>query len=639
MLSTTLWMKYSIWSLPINKSPLQQLTRDRVTILFSQQQQHYSTRRSSLRLFPSTLVCAFLLIFTLLLFLSHHSELSIQAFPIWKNCSLETIDNTTPLLSCSSITLLNETTLYTRYESSVEFSLFYQFFDTKSFELCNEPQISTLFSKYNIESCESLYCQDFPKLINRTSMNGSNSIDSTNGMDLSIYVKQYLNDTYGVTSQRSQQRVVSEFAYMMNYCQYCKRFDFVEFHRNMSLRYNSASNSSTCFQYSKKSDTFCNYGHSNAMTRLMTGVTNSGSLVSIPDNDLQIPLLYGNSLLIQPTLNAWMCYCGNSKYGFKCDYFSTTFIGFTFQAYPVIAFVLPLCLILVMIISVIIPSFYRGILKVKDHMKHRMVKFYRGFYDEFFTLNWLAYICIVLHLVFLSLENLFALATSSMFQLKSTMGSGFFRAIHLLWIFTALFSTFVIWFNLLMGVNKSSKSANRSSSSTSGIIVLHPALKVLVLVFAALFILLLILPIVYIAIPSIAKIFNLTFFSLSLAITVLFVSGFFIFGARLYLLLRKANHLSIFQIKFTRAIMFLMFAAALVFIEMILIMIEYGAGQVVLGLFYRSVNFNTLDVSCCLVTLGMIYLFTPFDDLKQLYCGACLKRWNDRKEVKQEQNL
>ncbi|KAF0980778.1 hypothetical protein FDP41_013261 [Naegleria fowleri] len=559
----------------------------------------------------------------------------VLAFPIWKNCSLEVIDPTTFTPSCSSIILLNETTLYTRYEPSVEFSLFYQFFDTKSFELCSneQQQVSStnlllLFSKYGIESCERLFCEDFPKLINNFTLSNDDSKKKILDFDLSLYVKQYLNDTYGVTSLRNQQRVASEFAYMMNYCQYCKRSDFIEFHRNMSQHYANPNN--TCFQY-LKSDAFCNYGHSNALAPWNKSTwmnVSSSPPPLILDSDLQIPLIYGNSLLIQPSLNSWICYCGNSKYGFKCDYFSTTFIGFTFQAYPVIAFVLPLFLIFVHIGCVIVPSFYRGILKVKDHMKHRMVKFYRAFYDEFFTLNWLAYICIILHLVFLSLENLFAIATSQMFQLKSTMGSGFFRAIHLLWIFTALFSTFVIWFNLLMGVNKGSKSTNRiSSHASASVIVLHPALKILVLIFAALFLLLLILPIVYLAIPSIAKIFNLTFFSLSLAITIVFVSGFFIFGARLYLLLRKANHLSIFQIKFTRAIMFLTVVAALVFIEIVLIMIEYGSGQVMLGLFYRSVNFNIMDVTCCLVTIGMIYLFTPIEDLKQLYgVNCCLER-------------
>lgn len=73
--------------------------------------------------------------------------------------------------------------------------------------------------------------------------------------------------------------------------------------------------------------------------------------------------------------------------------------------------------------------------------------------------------------------------------------------------------------------------------------------------------------------------------------------------------------------------MFLTVVAALVFIEIVLIMIEYGSGQVMLGLFYRSVNFNIMDVTCCLVTIGMIYLFTPIEDLKQLYgVNCCLER-------------
>lgn len=63
---------------------------------------------------------------------------------------------------------------------------------------------------------------------------------------------------------------------------------------------------------------------------------------------------------------------------------------------------------------------------------------------------------------------------------------------------------------------------------------------------------------------------------------------------------------------------------------MVFILIEYGAGVVVFGLFYRSVNFNTLDLTMCLCASVIIYQMTPYTEFKELYC-PCVRDQQDER--------
>ena len=57
---------------------------------------------------------------------------------------------------------------------------------------------------------------------------------------------------------------------------------------------------------------------------------------------------------------------------------------------------------------------------------------------------------------------------------------------------------------------------------------------------------------------------------------------------------------------------------------MIFIIVEYGSHRVVFGLFYRSINFNTLDLTMCVLVSGIIYQMTSNVEFKQIYC-PCMK--------------
>nr|CAG4708595.1 unnamed protein product [Naegleria fowleri] len=490
---------------------------------------------------------------------------------LWKGCKQIKIEvEQETAVSCTSIQTYNESTIAFRYEKSVPFTLYYTFFDTKLYEVCDAKSVSALFKKYSIDSCLSLYCNNFPRLSN-------SSIT-------------YLNRTYGISNPRDKQTAVGEFAWMMNYCQYCQRDDFVEFHTQLAI----AANTTTCFQYVH--DDFCNYNQ------------------PVPDGSFYQPLIHGESLLEGKTLNPWICFCGDSRFGFKCDYFSTNFIPFTFQAYPIIAFVISGILAIVTVVCNVVPLCYRNYKKIRASVKHHFKTLKRAVYEEVFTLNWLIIFFVFSYFVFLTLENILGIPLNNVYDARIALGYGFFRSLSLLWLIAALVTTLVMWVNLLLG----------SMRTTTDALVIHPGLKVLLVIVYLILLGMSILPFIYAADKSVAKIFNLVFFTLTAASAVLFTIFFVVFGAKLFFTLKVANNLSIFQIKFTKFVMFLVVTFTIVFIEMIFIIVEYGSHRVVFGLFYRSINFNTLDLTMCVLVSGIIYQMTSNVEFKQIYC-PCMK--------------
>ncbi|KAG2392786.1 hypothetical protein C9374_011511 [Naegleria lovaniensis] len=488
---------------------------------------------------------------------------------LWKGCKHVKIENSEQVVSCSSIQTYNESTIAFRYERSVQFTLYYTFFDTKLYEVCDANSVSQLFKKYSIDSCLNLYCNNYPKLSNSS--------------------LSYLNRTYGISNIRDRQSALGEFAWMMNYCQYCQREDFVDFHTQLQ-----SVNTSRCFQYVR--DDFCNYNQ------------------PVPEGSFEQPLIHGESLLEGKTLTPWICYCGNDLFGYKCDYFSTNFIPFTFQAYPVITFIISGMLAIATIIFNVIPLCYRNYKKIRTSIKHHFKTLQRALYEEVFTLNWLIIFFVFSYFVFLTLENILGIPLNHVYDARIALGYGFFRSLSLLWLIAALVTTLVMWVNLLLG----------SMRTTTDALVIHPGLKALLVIVYVILLGMSILPFVYAADKSVSKIFNLVFFSLTAASAVIFTIFFVVFGAKLFFTLKVANNLSFFQIKFTKFVMFLIVAFAVTFLEMIFIIVEYGAHRVVFGLFYRSINFNTLDLTMCVLVSGIIYQMTSNVEFKQIYC-PCVK--------------
>ncbi|EFC49137.1 predicted protein [Naegleria gruberi] len=363
----------------------------------------------------SPVFCCFLLLIVCLFNISLsfvHSSLT-RANRV-SNCSMIYIPSSSSssqqqysLLTCTSIVIPNETTVNYRYEDTVQFSLFYPFFDSKYSELCSAVVTNQLFTKYNIDSCSSLFCNSIPQLIGK-SFEQSNNISST--------VKNNLLQHYNVSSSQKTRQVIAELAYLVNYCQYCNRDDFISFHTTL--------NSTQCFTF--VSANFCNYNQppNNFQTLTIDSLTASTvhQLDYNQESELEIPLLHGISLLNQDVFLPWQCSCGQLQYAFKCDYFSTLFIPFTFRAYPIICFVLTLLLMVVCVFTLVIPTIYRNVKNAKVNMKNNLMPIQKAVLEEVISISWLIIVFLMLHLIFSALENLLSLATVGMFQAKSSIG-------------------------------------------------------------------------------------------------------------------------------------------------------------------------------------------------------------------------
>jgi len=302
---------------------------------------------------------------------------AVSCSELWSNCTFEVIGNHTTVMGCSAIQVMNESTYTFKFEDSVNHTNYYPFFDTTYFDICHSQD--QLFNKYRIESCSQLFCQVFPAMINRT--------------------EHYLNTTYSISDKNEQGVAASDFATMMNYCQYCKRDDFTQFHTNISQQ-------ATCFRYASAVE-FCNYG-------------------SVSGSVGKAALIHGRSLLVKGDLVPWICYCKGSNYGFKCDHFSTGFLVFTFQGYPIIALIVSFSLVLATIMFNIIPMITRNYKRiVQKHKVKLMNSVCKSILEEIMSLNWLIVLLLCIYFALVGIENILNIATIDMFKIKSSIGKYF----------------------------------------------------------------------------------------------------------------------------------------------------------------------------------------------------------------------
>ncbi|KAL9642818.1 hypothetical protein ABK040_009893 [Willaertia magna] len=489
--------------------------------------------------------------------------------PVWQNCTLSTVTHQNiSTIACSSVFVLDEDEYVYRYESSVDYFIYYEFFDTSSINICSPDNFKKLSEKYSIDSCSSLFCNTAPKLISNA--------------------KSFMNQTYGITNDIILRTSLKEMGILMNYCNYCKRDDFISFHEYI------VENNATCFSYETE-DNAC-----------------FDSSYFWMDNTISTPLFQGQSLL-KTSKNPYICLCDSKYYGYRCDIFSINIVPVTFRGFPIICFVISMFLIFVTMVFNVIPLAYRNFKKIRQKVKFRFVPLHKAIYDEVFSLNWKVIIFLLIYFLFISLENVLSFAFIDVYIQKVDIGAGFFRALSLLPLITALFVTFVIWVNVLL------TSMNRSDTVNT-----HFGLKIILVIFYLFVIALAVLPFVYTFEKSIVKIFNIVYFSLTVGFMMFFIFVFIIFGTKLYLKLRKANNLSIFQIKFTKFVIVLSLIATIVIIQMIFVIIEYAASTVTFGLFYRATNFGVLDVTMCVLASTMIYQMTPFNEMKEIYCCTCI---------------
>jgi len=367
---------------------------------------------------------------------------------------------------------------------------------------------------------------------------------------------------------------------VLNFCQYCARSEFEEFHLRV------ANGSCPSFQF--PSTSFCSNNE-----KFQDGY----------------PLIFSRLVKSEPT-NPYICACQKSKlYGFKCDGYSMFIVPWSQFVQPFIMFILCTIMSLVLLLGFIIPtiiSHIRAAIKRRDEIKEAA--------SQLVSLRLGMAIFLLVSLLLLGLESIMAIPYENVFMARHKIGDGVFRATALLSLFISMFTLFTLWLKVLYRAD---------SLNQSGLPVLVKVLLASVYVFFVVFIA---FPIAHMVSIQAKKkgVLNYVFFPLVLTNMILFALGFVIYGTKLFLRIRKAQRLTIFELKFTRFMIIQVVLLLLIALQMLFVIIEFTGRKVHFGISYRLFNFPLLDYTVLLVALAMMYQLFDFNKVTETF--PCLEK-------------
>lgn len=124
--------------------------------------------------------------------------------------------------------------------------------------------------------------------------------------------------------------------------------------------------------------------------------------------------------------------------------------------------------------------------------------------------------------------------------------------------------------------------------------------------------------------------------------------GFFIYGLRMFYMLRKHNSVNFLKLKFTKFMMVIMVLFLHFIAWMVIMMIEFGETAGKMGLFISLMRGPLLDLSCMLMYPLVLYMlfekikfwaFGPYEKTFQLVKKCFTRRKQDEVHVDTEYNL
>jgi hypothetical protein len=388
------------------------------------------------------------------------------------------------------------------------------------------------------------------------------------------------------------QKFVTDHSQMRNYCQYCYRADYNRFHDRV------LAGNCTAYTFPKRS---------------VCKKASSG-----------YPLIF--SLLVKRWHSPYICHCiPRDRYGYKCDAYSIGFAPFMLNFVPIFLVIVSTVILIILQTFWVVPFL---IVRTKDLIRN-MDEFSSKF-KQFFELRFVIMLFMTANLTFCAFENFFSISNTKLYLARrNSFGDGFFRSLAFINLLFSMFTLFTVWVKVLHQAD---------SLNTSGIpIALAAVLGGIYLFFFGL----MAFPFANVSEQVRKKgVLNQAFFPLTLVSMILFAAGFLIYGLRLYYRVAKSQKLTVFQLKFTRFMIVLVFLLLTIAIQMLFVIIEFLAPTVQFGLSYRLFNFPLLDVTFLCVVLAMMYQIYNHDITLQAYSKLApvfkyisYAYWAERREI------
>jgi hypothetical protein len=418
------------------------------------------------------------------------------------------------------------------------------FWDTKQVDICSSN--SPVFDIPSFKSCEEYFCEEERPV------------------------------PYNGTEKEK-----SVYSLLANYCQYCKRDNFEQFHTNVDA--------GLCPSFS-----FPKPGHCSR------SATDGWPTVS--------------ARLLGKIEKPVLCQCPigtTALFSYKCD-------AFSYFVKPVFTTLFPIFIVVVYILFSIFTVFFYILPFIICLIKKLLVGDFKSQLDRF-GIDTYILICVfmLLHHLLTIVEFVFWLPVSKLFYTKKDIGTGFFLSYSVLFLFFALFTLFAIWLNVM----RKTKHGDTSNGMAT-------RFKLLLLIVYSILSSMGIIPFIcQIPILKEKRILDRIFVpSALLGITIIAIC-FAVYGMYMYFIIKRDSKTKdgFWQLKFTKFIITATVLLLVIDFQLIFMVADFAnVDDPPFGVPYREVSYQIVYLTMLLLDLVfMIQLFRSVMVAQAYPCLSC----------------